>query len=329
MYTVKHLLLSIVVILFLGSAAAGQNNLYARVDEFVKIYPVTINNQQDLDKFIDAVNKRFTADADKVRAAFYWISENISYNYQAVNDRTYRSKDITMLIQSGQALCSGYSNLMEYCCHKFGIDCVTINGTGRSLYTDIILDPQRLSNDHSWNAVKINGQWKLLDATWGSGYTDYATGVYHKSRNEKYFLSDPSFFIYKHLPVKPEWQLLDTTVSATRFCNWPFIDEGYFTNNLSAVYPFQLRIDRKAGDTIVFKFYTDKELTHVAIESLDNQLVERGYLTKNRNYYSYVFRPKKPGEFDIRVSLFYLDEKSRYSTVTYSPALIYHLNISR
>lgn len=323
----KYSITTFILILPAVIAFSQQDNKYFKADEFVKNYPQKITNQQDLDRFIDAVNKQFSSPTDKVRTAFYWISENIGYSYKGATDRNYKAKDITALIQSGEALCSGYANLMEYFCKKFGVECVTIDGAGRSLYTDVVLNPQKLISDHSWNAVKLNGQWKLVDATWGSGYTDYASGQYHKSRNEKYFLGDPSFFIYKHLPLKPEWQLLDSAVSATQFCNWPFIDEGYTASNITKVYPFQLYIDKKVGDTVQFKIYTNKQFSHIALESLDNQVVERERLNTGNGYYSYTFRPTKVGEFDLRVSLFNVDEKARYSYVTYTPALIYRLRV--
>ncbi|MBI1780812.1 MAG: hypothetical protein HYR66_05525, partial [Sphingobacteriales bacterium] len=138
----RQILITVYILVSLiFTAQSQQENKYFRVDEFVKNYPQRINNQQDLDRFIEAVNKQFSSPTDKVRAAFYWISENISYNYKAVNDRSYRTKDITSLIQSGEALCSGYANLMEYFCKKFGVECVTIDGTGRSLYSDVVLNP--------------------------------------------------------------------------------------------------------------------------------------------------------------------------------------------
>lgn len=300
---------------------------YEVVDVFVKNYPHKIKNQQGLDLFIEAVNKKFTTDVDRIRAAFYWISENIGYNYKAVNDSSIRQNNITSLIQSGQALCGGYANLMEYFCLKFGVECVTINGTGRSLYSDIVLNPGKLSSDHSWNAVKINGEWKLIDATWGSGHTDYSTGEYRKSRNEKYFLAAPEIFVYKHFPLKPGWQLLDTVVSTSTFCNWPFIDEGYFANELSKVYPFHLYIDKRVGDTVQFKFSSSKELNYISFQSLDNTVNEMGFLNKSGNNYSYIFRPKKTGEFDLRVSVFYMDMRNGRGSITYSPALIYRLRV--
>lgn len=300
---------------------------YTEADAFVKNYPAKVTNQAGLDIFIDAVNKKFTTDIDKVRAAFYWISENIGYNYKAVSDNSIRQNDITALIQSGKALCSGYSNLMEYFCRKFGIECITVNGTGRSLYSDIILNPDKLPSDHSWNAVKLNGEWKLIDATWGSGYTDYSTGQYHKSRNEKYFLATPETFVYKHFPLKPEWQLLDTAISANTFCNWPFVDEGFFANELSKVSPFHLYIDKRVGDTVQFKFYSTKDLNYISFQSLDNTVTEMGLLKKSGNNYSYIFRPKKTGDFDLRVSVFFMDMRNGRGSVIYSPALIYRLRV--
>lgn len=324
----KPLRVTFIFLLLAVMTFAQQETKYASVDKFVKSYPKKINSQQDLDKLIDAVNKNFTSPADKVRAAFFWISENIGYDSKAANDNISPVRnDITSLIQSGEALCSGYSTLMEYFCKKLNVECVTIHGSGRSLYTDIVLNPAKLIADHSWNAVKINGQWRLIDATWGSGYTDYATGQYRKSRNDKFFLADPQNFVYKHFPLKPEWQLLDTPVTAQAFCSWPFIDEGFYTNQLSKVYPFQLFIDKKVGDTVQFHFTTEKELNYISLNSLDNVVTETGSLSKKGNTYSYIFKPKKTGEYDLRVSVFYLDMHQGSGAVVFSPALIYRLRV--
>ncbi|HET9056868.1 MAG TPA: transglutaminase domain-containing protein [Chitinophagaceae bacterium] len=303
-------------------------NKYDVVDRYVKNYSLKIINKEGLDRLIDTINKKFFHDIDKVRAAFYWITENIGYNDNAATNKDYQYNNLDALLQTGKALCGGYANLIEYFCRGFEVECVTINGTGRSLYSDIILNPESLSINHSWNAVKLDGVWRLLDATWGSGYTNYKTGEYHKSRNENYFLADPQTFIYNHLPQKPEWQLLNGLVSATRFCDWPYIDEGYFTNQIFKVYPFQLYIDRKVGDTVQFKFFTNKQLSHIALESPDSKLIERGRLSVNSNFYSYTYRTTRNGEFDLRVSLFYLDEGRHTGYVTYTPTLIYRLRVN-
>ncbi|GIY00407.1 TGc domain-containing protein [Caerostris extrusa] len=39
---------------------------------------------------------------------------------------------------------------------------------------------------HAWNAVFIFGAWRLIDVTWGTGYTDH-TGKFQRKLNEHFF----------------------------------------------------------------------------------------------------------------------------------------------
>jgi transglutaminase/protease-like cytokinesis protein 3 len=70
--------------------------------------------------------------------------------------------------------------------------------------------------NHAWNAVRIEGQWRLLDSTWGAGYLSPA-GEFVRAFNAHYFLTPPELFIYDHLPEDPQWQLLDPPISMQRF----------------------------------------------------------------------------------------------------------------
>jgi transglutaminase/protease-like cytokinesis protein 3 len=51
---------------------------------------------------------------------------------------------------------------------------------------------------HAWNVVLLNGNYYLLDATWGSESAELA---------QNYFLRGPSVFLQNHLPDDPIWQL--------------------------------------------------------------------------------------------------------------------------
>ena len=46
------------------------------------------------------------------------------------------------------------------------IECVIIDGYGKTAQNPI--DTHSTPN-HSWNAVKLNGDWFLCDATWSAG----------------------------------------------------------------------------------------------------------------------------------------------------------------
>ncbi len=64
---------------------------------------------------------------------------------------------------------------------------------------------------HTWNAVKINGQWKLLDITWARSHS------LDSNPNEFWFATSPNNFINSHLPENPRWTLLNKRISLAEF----------------------------------------------------------------------------------------------------------------
>ena len=122
---------------------------------------------------------------------------------------TTLTQEPNIVIERQKAICIGYAKLVRELCFLSKINCIIVEGkTKNNGYLD--------SEGHAWNVVKINGNWHLLDATWG------AADVVSR---EKYFLTPPSVFIQNHLPDDPIWQLLSQTV-----------DFNCFTNNLNCKY---------------------------------------------------------------------------------------------
>lgn len=75
-------------------------------------------------------------------------------------------------IVDGIAVCDGISSAMKLLCNIEGIECIEVSGLGIT---------SSGSENHSWNKVKIDGKWYIIDATWGrnSGYV-----------NHRYFMVD-------------------------------------------------------------------------------------------------------------------------------------------
>jgi hypothetical protein len=96
-------------------------------------------------------------------------------------------------------------------CRLAGIETEVVTGYSRR-YNFTQKRPFTWS-DHAWNAVKLGGNWYLLDATWEhKGYGK--TGVRIGSRC---FLTDPRAFVTDHLPENPAWQLLPCPISLADF----------------------------------------------------------------------------------------------------------------
>lgn len=101
---------------------------------------------------------------------------------------------------------------------------------------------------HAWNVVEIDGEWQLIDVTWGTGYiklrkqpiqkllyrafrVPYRTKYkfIHKT-NIKYYRTDPEVFVLDHLPSTPAWQLLECSVPIDSFQRSPQATINFLTN---------------------------------------------------------------------------------------------------
>lgn len=106
-----------------------------------------------------------------------------------------------------------------------GLESVFIGGVARSLggYT----------GKHAWNAVKFDGSWHFLDATWGAGFVNLEEDRFIPCFRPALFGTTPEMFILNHFPDETEWQLLDNPISRKEFDNQPIVN---FSN---ADYPIQ------------------------------------------------------------------------------------------
>lgn len=197
-------------VLLLGLRSLASD--YQKIDEYARNAPEKVaRNVESLTAYLI---KPARNDREKVRSFFIWIAENITYDVQAYQAfDPYKSGEITAhdVLKNGKAVCQGYSQLFKEMCHLAGIKSYIVPGyskgfgyqPGGKSFT---------SADHAWNAVELDGQWYLLDATWGSGGVDKQL-KYVKQLKEQYFLSDPREFVKDHMPMEPMWQLLDCPVS--------------------------------------------------------------------------------------------------------------------
>jgi len=167
---------------------------------------------------IERLTNRLIASARTENAKFWaifkYVTENISYDTRAYNSNVRRINKTNLdVLRRKKAVCWGYSELIREMCTYAGIMCQSISGYARDL--QVPSRPFEKAN-HAWNAVRLNGEWFLLDATWASGIKseeDYFMSVY----GVDYFLTPPSLFIKNHFPMLPMWQLLSCPLSLEQF----------------------------------------------------------------------------------------------------------------
>lgn len=216
----------------------------------------------------------FNTEKEKVRAIFRWITENIGYyrnvskpsrNNAASRYMVYEDEDDTgelkaltervalRVLQYRKTHCEGYARLFKSLCDHAGISAEIITGYAR---TDMNRMESSFRSNHSWNAVRIDSAWYLLDATWASGYITMFSGDFVKKYDDYYFLTDPSEFIKHHLPDDVRWTLLDDPPALYEFRYTPFKQRSFIKYNIRDYYPSKGIVQASVGDTLVFELET-------------------------------------------------------------------------
>jgi len=220
-------------------------NDYKKVDRYARSVHKT-GSYKDLAKKLTAP---FARQEDKVRSIFIWITHNVKYDYRkfksnqrkggyrikgrskreiAIKRKKIKERKIATTYRTCKGVCEDYSYLFQSMCKAVGIKASYITGVTRTNPGQIGKFPKYSS--HAWNAVKLNGKWFLLDATWAAGYVDYRKGRYHRDYHEGYFLTSPEIFVLNHFPDNKKWQLLTKPLSKKQFMNLPFPYEEFFKN---------------------------------------------------------------------------------------------------
>jgi transglutaminase/protease-like cytokinesis protein 3 len=101
-----------------------------------------------------------------VRSIYAWIVYNIRYDHRLAASPKRKKVSLKTILKTRKAVCAGYADLLGAMCKLAGIESEVVTGYSRC-YNFGHRRPFSWS-DHAWNAVKLGGNWYLLDATWES-----------------------------------------------------------------------------------------------------------------------------------------------------------------
>ncbi|MDT7833497.1 transglutaminase domain-containing protein [Flavobacteriaceae bacterium S356] len=248
--------------LLISGTVSGQE--FTRVDNIVNNYPKYRSPQQ----LADRISKDFSSDLDKVRASFKWLTNNISYSldYYFHNQRTIsftyssekerqdqlqkiRDKIVADTFISRSGVCEEYAQSLKKLCDLMNIESTLLKGYVRNNASEIAETPE--GTNHVWNAVKINGKWMFIDATWAAGFV--INGRWERVFGNYFFNMPKEKIGLTHYPSDKKWQLLLNYGTLKEFYSQPIYHQYLLNHNIKLVNHTKGIISPNKDNELVFK----------------------------------------------------------------------------
>jgi len=252
-------------ILILSTTLTIQSQSFKNVDDKVRSYPKNIVSAEQL---ATQIEHDFSSDTDKVRALFVWLTTNITYdlekfykgetkiNFSYANQQDLQNKidavnihTVTETMKTKTAVCEGYAQTFKKVSELLKIPSLFITGYSKASINDIGKKPKM--EDHAWNAVRIDGKWHLIDATWGAGVAE--NKKWKPIFNDFYFFTNPDEFLLTHLPTEIGLSFTDTKINVTDFYKTPMYSNAYFKNGLQLISPLEGKLTLASNTSISFE----------------------------------------------------------------------------
>jgi hypothetical protein len=244
-----RLLIAIIIVFFYTDVFSQQTN-FAVIDSF----SINIGKADSLtvQQLTYKLTDRYKDPALKVRSIYTWVAHNISYDCPAFHSEGRRKIEPQDVFKLRKAVCEGYANLFREMCSLANVQCVTIDGFARN-GSEPFGEEMKMPN-HTWNAVRLDNGWRMVDVTWGSGHTDKKVKQFTQQFSDVYFFPDPYKFVLNHYPKIESWKPAKTRLSQKNFFDNPAIAQGYFMYGLTAFSPQNGIIKTKADKLVRLSF---------------------------------------------------------------------------
>ena len=194
----------------------------------------------------------FSTEREKLRAIYRWIADRVTYDVESYLSGREVKVSAEEVLARRISVCEGYASLFSDLAGHAGLKVQNIPGHAKGFGAARAFASDAKPN-HMWTAVHIDGEWRMIDTTWGAGYVD--GGTFKKVLSEAFFLVPPEQLAFTHYPVDHRWQLQKTPkISLQEFNALPHLPNTHFNQHLS---PFETWDTIKAADfegTLVHTF---------------------------------------------------------------------------
>ncbi len=176
-----------------------QDPQFKNIDAYARACPPSA--QTNLDVLAKYLYKAARTDLEKARAIYVWLCTYISYNDRDYNTNNYSDNSAIAVLASKKAVCAGFSELYTELGLRLGLRIKTVVGYAKGYSYEP--GSKFAESDHAWNAIEIDGNWRMFDATWGQGFGrtgSHGELISVKSFNPEWFNVEPSYAIFTHFP---------------------------------------------------------------------------------------------------------------------------------
>lgn len=223
---------------------------YARADAWADSID---QNVTDIAELTQRLIRPFTTEKDKARVIYTWIARHIRFDCQKLkHPEPFRStgkvlsdtllekqrldnEQARQVLRRKKGVSADYSRLFKALCEAAALEAVMIDGWGRSFYEPFGKLPKK--PNHTWNAVKIDGRWQLVDVTWAAGYLDESSSKFTMDFQSGYFLTPSERFVQDHLPLEEKWQLTPCLVSRQAFPKQAYVNSAQLSYPVEDYWP--------------------------------------------------------------------------------------------
>ncbi|KAL2409063.1 cytokinesis protein 3 [Exophiala dermatitidis] len=192
----------------------------------------------------------YRSGVQRLRAIFIWCAERINWEEDLDLDAFNYNQpiDTRRVIQSRRGSSQEVSTLILEMCNAIGIHAEVVQGYLKTPGEDLDLDATTRPN-HYWNAVLVDGEWRMMDASLASPtnpkramYSSVSTSI----AESWYFLTRPSEICWTHVPVQDVQQHLIPSVCPDVLLSLPGTCPPFFRQGLS-MHAYDTSIIRMEG----------------------------------------------------------------------------------
>ncbi|MBA2544054.1 MAG: hypothetical protein H0V17_30705 [Deltaproteobacteria bacterium] len=204
------------------------------------------------------LKKQFPDKKLRVKAIHDFVAMRLVYDkdtLEKIMRRDYLnvpSQEAEPVFAAKTGVCAGYAKLMTAIGAAANVEIKYVTGYIRDASrriaagSDESIKAALQGQSHAWNAVLLDGEWFLLDATW-----DDPIGS-DKPVHSTYLFTPPRLFAYDHLPEDPAWQLVMKPISEGDFVRLPMMSPAIGRFGLSLESPNRSQVSVSGEVTITF-----------------------------------------------------------------------------